>query len=222
MGPREGLNDQSSLKGMQPTITFMRFESLQIRAGISCLMMTTGVAACSPQTAGLDSTQLESSWSSSTISVTSPTVIVPSDPMDAIEVSREQVEKAFGRLVSRRVSCGREPSTCDVSDLALPGSRVHQQLSDLMQERIDEGITASTRGAMTFEIESVDFDESNRAIVTTCLHDDTVLVIDGGVFDDSVYSARSVWTLARSDGEWLWTDERVVEWIMEGDLCADQ
>lgn len=91
-----------------------------------------------------------------------------------------------------------------------------------MEERIDEGIIASNQGRMRFEIESVEFDESNRAMVTTCLHDDTVLVIDGGVFDDSVYSARSVWTLARSDGEWLWTDERVIEWIMESDLCVDQ
>jgi len=183
---------------------------------------TSGTLACSPASAGLDSTQLESSWSSSTIAAPSSTIAGSPDSIDETDVSPEQVEQAFERLVARRVSCGREPSNCDVSDLALPGSRVHQQLSELMQERIEEGITASNQGGMTFDIESVEFDESNRAIVTTCLHDDTVLVIDGGVFDDSVYSARSVWTLARSDGEWLWTDERVIEWIMEGDLCADR
>jgi hypothetical protein len=166
--------------------------------------------------------QLESTWSSSTIGATSPAVVATADTADAAEIPSGEVEQAFERLVARRVSCGRDPSACDVSSLALAGSRVHQQLSDLMQERIDEGITASNRGGMTFEIESVEFDESNRALVTTCLHDDTVLVIDGGVFDDSVYSARSVWTLARSEGEWLWTDERVVEWIMEGDLCGDR
>lgn len=181
-----------------------------------------GVVACSPDSAGLDSTQLESSWSSSTIAASSPTVTGSSDTIDSTMASREQIEEAFDQLVTRRVSCGRQPSTCDVARLALAGSRVHQQLSDLMEERIDEGIIASNQGRMRFEIESVEFDESNRAMVTTCLHDDTVLVIDGGVFDDSVYSARSVWTLARSDGEWLWTDERVIEWIMEGDLCVDQ
>jgi hypothetical protein len=91
-----------------------------------------------------------------------------------------------------------------------------------MRERVDEGITASNRGSMKYEIEAVEFDESNKAMVTTCLHDDTILMVDGAVFDDSIYSARSVWTLARADGDWLWTDERVIEWIMEGDLCVDQ
>jgi hypothetical protein len=200
----------------------MNIRRLRTAATPICVVVALTAAACSPDSAGLDSMQLESNWSSSTIAVSTQTVVGPADTVDVAEVSREEVELAFERLVSRRISCGREPSTCDVSGLALTGSRVHQQLSDLMQERIDEGITASNRGKMTFEIESVEFDESNRAMVTTCLHDDTVLVIDGGVFDDSVYSARSVWTLARSDGEWLWTDERVIEWIMEGDLCVDQ
>jgi hypothetical protein len=206
---------------MNARIRPMNIERL-LTATVPICAVVALVAACSPDAAGLDSTLLEGNWESSTIAVSSPAVVESADTIDVAEVSPEEVEQAFERLVSRRVSCGREPSTCDVSGLALTGSRVHQQLSELMQERIDEGITASNRGKMTFEIESVEFDESNRAMVTTCLHDDTVLVIDGGVFDDSVYSARSVWTLARSDGEWLWTDERVIEWIMEGDLCGDQ
>lgn len=180
------------------------------------------VVACSPDSTGLDSTQLESSWTSSTALAMTGTDIIPPETPDTIVASREHVEEAFDALVTRRVSCGRQPSMCDVAQLALVGSRVHQQLSDLMQERVEEGITASNRGSMRYEIEAVEFDESDRAMVTTCLHDDTVLMVDGAVFDDSVYSARSVWTLARDNGNWLWTDERVIEWIMEGDLCVDQ
>lgn len=89
-----------------------------------------------------------------------------------------------------------------------------------MAARMDAGIVASDRGRMSYEIESVEFDSATQATVATCLHDDTVLLIESGVYDDSVYSARSVWTLVEIEGEWLWSEERVVEWVMEGNLCA--
>lgn len=89
-----------------------------------------------------------------------------------------------------------------------------------MAARMDAGIVASDRGRMSYEVESVEFDSPTQATVATCLHDDTVLLIESGVYDDSVYSARSVWTLVEIEGEWLWSEERVVEWVMEGNLCA--
>lgn len=90
-----------------------------------------------------------------------------------------------------------------------------------MAGRIANGITASDRGRATYRIEAVEFDSVDRAAVTTCLVDDTVLVIDSAIFDDSVYSARSIWTLERMEGDWRWSDERIIEWIMEGSLCDE-
>lgn len=96
------------------------------------------------------------------------------------------------------------------------------RLSDLMAERVESGITASDQGSISVRIDDVTLTHPGRAIVSTCLVDDTVLVLDAAVYDDSVYSARSEWTLVASHGEWLWNDERVVEWAVERDLCVSE
>jgi len=54
---------------------------------------TSGTLACSPASAGLDSTQLESSWSSSTIAAPSSTIAGSPDSIDETDVSPEQVER---------------------------------------------------------------------------------------------------------------------------------
>lgn len=181
------------------------------------------LGACSSDETGLDSTGLESEWNTSTTMQWSQ-VVVPDEsesnsPQDQIATA-ESVAQAFEELVAIRVECGRDPASCDVSRLAVDGSTMNEQLTELMARRVAGGITASDRGSATYRIESVEIAPDGSAEVTTCLHDDTVLVVESGVFDDSVYSARSVWTLVAIDGVWRWKDERILEWIVEGDLCA--
>lgn len=144
-----------------------------------------------------------------------------SESPESNDVSPDVVKRAFEDLVERRVQCGRDPGACDVSELAVTGSIFERQLSALMAKRVSEGISASDRGRATYRIEAIDIESSERARVTTCLQDDTVLVVESAVYDDSVYSARSVWTLEEVGGRWLWSDEKVLEWIMEGDLCTE-
>lgn len=187
---------------------------------IGCVASMTSLVACSPETAGLDADRLVSSVSSPTS--TAWVAVGASQDLDTSKTPEDEIARAFDDLVTRRVECGREPSMCDVSTLAIEGSRVYQQLNELMNERMKAGIVASTTGRMNFEIESIDLEGTTRAHVTTCSYDDTVLTIESAVYDDSVYSARSVWTLVESEGTWLWSDEQVLEWIMEGNLCEQQ
>jgi hypothetical protein len=91
-----------------------------------------------------------------------------------------------------------------------------------MQDRIDNGITASDRGSLRVQIDALVVTDPGRATVATCLVDDTVLVIESAVYDDSLYSARSEWTLVETGEEWLWSDEDVLEWAVEKDLCVDE
>lgn len=144
------------------------------------------------------------------------------EPPGGEESSEQIVTRAFAALMDRRIRCGRSPQTCEIERLAAVASPVFDQLTKLMASRISAGITASTRGRLQYRIESVAVPSLGRAVVTTCLHDDTVLVTDSAIFDDSVYSARSEWTLIESKGEWLWSDERVLEWVVEGNLCIDE
>ena len=129
---------------------------------------------------------------------------------------------AFDDIMAARVQCGRRPDECDVSELAASGSAVHAKLSELMADRIAAGITASEDGAVRYRIDSVSIVAPDEALVETCLYDDTVLAIEGAVYDDSVYSSLSEWTLFSEQGQWRWSDERVEEWSTEEDLCLGE
>lgn len=189
------------------------------------VLLVAGVAvgACSSDSIGLDSTRLQSEWNTTTTEGSRAMSSGESAPDSTIDgaATRDAVTRAFEDLVARRVECGRDPVSCDVSRLTVAGSRMERQLTELMASRVAGGITASDRGSATHRIESVEIGSDGSAQVTSCLHDDTVLVVESGVFDDSVYSARSVWTLVEVDGQWKWKDERIVEWIVEGDLCTE-
>lgn len=186
---------------------------------IANVVVAGSVMGCASDSSGLDSTQLEShlvSPSSSTwTDVSTP------DSTEPAVMATDIVQKAFEELVARRMQCGRDPSTCDVLRLAIPGSQVERRLGELMSMRVADGIVASGRGSAVHRVESVEFEAPDRAVVTSCLYDDTVLVIDDAIYDDSVYSARSEWTLVERSGEWLWSDERVLEWALEDDLCDE-
>lgn len=187
-------------------------------AGTARLIALVGCSSCAAGPTGLGPEQLDSRWTS--VPSTSWTS-VSSDVVESGQSTRDEVAQAFEELVSRRVECGRAPQTCDVSRLATEGSTIANDLRKLMSQRIAGGITASEDGSVHYRIESVDLDGVGTARVTTCLRDDTVLVSDGAVYDDSVYSARSEWSLVEQEGEWLWSNEKILEWAVDEDLCAD-
>lgn len=175
------------------------------------------LASCSADVAGLDPSQLESRLSpppsTEWMGVSTSSVTGIEDP------ARQEVIEAFDELMVRRVQCGRDPARCDVSTLAVAASPIAVQLEKAMSSRAADGITASDRGRIEYRVEDVEFADPDRALLTVCVHDDTVLVSESSVFDDSVYSARSEWTLVHDGGSWLWSNERVIEWITEGNLC---
>lgn len=130
------------------------------------------------------------------------------------------VATAFDELMMRRIECGRRPRTCDVGSLAVPGTALHRRLTELMDGRRVAGITASSRGAVRYRLDEVRIIAPDRALVTTCLTDDTVLVSGGAIFDDGIYSAITTWTMQHVDERWLWAEDHLSTWRRGEDLCG--
>lgn len=133
--------------------------------------------------------------------------------------SSDDVVSAFDRLMKVRLACGRRPRTCPVDDLAVVGSNMHTELTDLMTVRSEAGIVASSRGSSNYRIDGVRVD-GDTATITTCLTDDIVLVMDGAVFDDSTLSAITEWTMSLTETGWKWSAWRAITTTHEEDLCG--
>lgn len=172
-----------------------------------------GTAACGSPVE--PSTSIATSGPTSTAGSSSPRPITSSTSS-----SEGAVAASFDALMMRRVECGRRPRTCEVETLAVVGSPLHGRLAELMAQRRSAEIVASRRGSLRYRIDGVDLQSPDRAAVTTCLTDDTVLMSGGAIFDDSLFSARSIWTMERVDDVWLWVDDELVEWRNGEDLCA--
>lgn len=141
----------------------------------------------------------------------------------------DEIRRAFTDLIDGRRNCGRRPTTCDESSLAVDGSDVHRHLVDLMLDRRTHDIVASGRGELRLRIDAVEVLGPDRARVLTCIADDTVLVqnvlVEGAtpvpaVVDDSLFSSITWWTIERHDGRWLWAREEALQWTIGADLCA--
>lgn len=81
------------------------------------------------------------------------------------------------------------------------------------------GITASSRGSSRYRIDDVRI-EGDTATIDICLTDDTVMVMDGSVFDESILSATMQWTMSLTETGWKWSAWRFVSVTREEDLCA--
>jgi hypothetical protein len=203
----------------------MKIRCRGVMYGVVCGGVLAGVVGCGTSQTGSNSTELQVQWTSPPTSAWTPVASLPSSELPAEDVESEphdRIAQAFEQLVERRVQCGRAPQECDVARLAVTGSTIFNRLTELMQDRIDNGITASDRGSLRVQIDALVVTDPGRATVATCLVDDTVLVIESAVYDDSLYSARSEWTLVETGEEWLWSDEDVLEWAVEKDLCVDE
>ena len=141
------------------------------------------------------------------------------------ERSDSDVATAFERLMLRRIECGRRPHECVVDELAVPGSPVHDALTEVMADRVRYGIVASDRGAHRFRIDEivpVGFDE---ATVRVCHSDDVVLTMavgpgrPGAIFDEAWSSHWALWTMKSIDGSWRWVEENVERRVYEEELC---
>jgi hypothetical protein len=137
----------------------------------------------------------------------------------------DEVRAAFEWLVLGRVHCGRRPRDCIVDALAVPGSSVHTALVETFADRVRHGIVASDQGSHRHRIADVVMLGDDRAEVRSCHTDDVVLMIGGSngrpaaIYDESLVSHWSTWTLQRTDERWRWTDEVIDARIYGEDRC---
>jgi len=134
--------------------------------------------------------------------------------------TEEELMTAFNFAIHQRIDCGRDPYHCDVQSFAEVGSPLFVEISELMKIRRDANIVASGIGSLRYRIEAVDFSTADTAIVTTCITDDTVLVDREIIFDDSLFSVQTKWTMVRSGQTWLWESAQAMHWDVEEDLCG--
>ena len=144
----------------------------------------------------------------------------------AEERSDSDVASAFEWLMLGRIECGRRPHECDVDRLAVPGSPVHDALTEVMADRIRYGIVASDRGAHRFRIDEIVPVALDEVSLRVCHSDDVVLTMavapgrPGAIFDEAWSSHWSIWTMKSIDGGWRWTEENVERRVYEEELCG--
>ena len=155
-----------------------------------------------------------------------PSVESALGPESSGSTTEEEIRAAFDWLVLARIHCGRRPRECVVDDLAVPGSTVHTDLTRVFDERVRHGIFASDRGSHRHRISDVVMIADDRAEVRSCHIDDVVLMIGGtdarpsAIYDESLVSHWSTWTLEKVGDTWRWSEE-IVDGRSHGeDRCA--
>ena len=133
--------------------------------------------------------------------------------------TEEELIMAFNFAIHQRIDCGRDLYHCDVQSFTDVDSPLFVEISELMKIRRNANIVASNNGSLRYRIEAVEFRTTDIAIVTTCITDDTVLVDGEIIFDDSLFSVQTKWTMVRSGQTWLWESSQALHWDVEEDLC---
>ena len=137
----------------------------------------------------------------------------------SVIATEEELITAFNFAIDQRIACGRDPYHCDVQSFTDVGSPLFVEISELMKIRRNANIVASNNGSLRYRIEAVEFRTRDIATVTTCITDDTVLVDGEIIFDDSLFSVQTKWTMVRSGQTWLWESAQALHWDVEEDLC---
>jgi len=137
----------------------------------------------------------------------------------SVVATEEELMTAFNFAIHQRIDCGRDPYDCDVQSFTEVGSPLFVEISELMEIRRNANIVASKSGSLRYRIEAVELRNTDRATVTTCITDDTVLVDGEIIFDDSLFSVQTKWTMVRSGQTWLWESAQALHWDVEEDLC---
>ena len=188
--------------------------------------LLTMLSACGATTAGEPSGALARSAPLSLMVVETSIPVETSVSSSVVgSSSAPEVVEAFERLMSGRIECGRRPHQCVIDDLAVPGSPVHESLTDVMADRVRYGIVASGRGSHRFWVEDVMTVAADEVKIRVCHSDDVVLTMavgpgrPGAIYDEAWSSHRSTWTLKAVDGVWRWTEELVERRVYEEELC---
>lgn len=137
----------------------------------------------------------------------------------SVIATEEELITAFNFAMHQRINCGRDPYHCDVQSFADVGSPLFVEISELMEIRRNANIVASKSGSLRYRIEAVELRTTDIATVTTCITDDTVLVDGEIIFDDSLFSVQTKWTMVRSGQTWLWESAQALHWDVEEDIC---
>lgn len=211
------------------------------RTAVLILAVALAAGACS----GDDGATLDLGEATTTVAVPEPTV--PSTPAPTTtaaptttstvaqstttttepepELSLEdQIRADFARMIDLRLACGREPETCPIGEITFPGSEAERYLTELMATRVEHSLQSREgHGEFRYVVEDLELD-ADLSHVTTCQIDSIVLYDTSQgrdiIFDESVVSARTRWTLALDSGKWKWKSSRALAEVLGDSLCG--
>ena len=188
----------------------------------SALNLATSQASTSAPTTTTATAATTTDAPESTTTTTGPTASTP------LPSEEEQVKADFLAAMAVRRQCGLDPAKCDYAALAIPASLMDKQTREQMSSRIENNLRATAgQGDLRLRVESVRvFDQ--QASVVACGFDDIVIFDVGDprdpnddvVFNDSVGSARTTWTMERANNRWLIRDGVPSQELAGGDLCG--
>lgn len=199
-----------------------------VMRGVSSVMIVMASAtACAPNDRSVTTGTLAAApegavWREASV----PSAETGVGPESSGSPTDEEIRAAFDWLMLARTHCGRRPRECVVDDLAVPGSAVHVALTRVFDDRVRHGIVASDQGSHRHRIGDVVIIADDRAEVRVCHTDDVVLMIGGtdarpsAIYDESLVSHWSTWTLEKVGDTWRWSEEIVDGRIHGEDRCA--
>jgi len=187
--------------------------------------MVVIVSGCANQ---LDELPLESANAASSGAKANPLPIPRQTPAGEISIS-DQIAIEFGQLIDIRLACGRQPTTCPITQLTAPDSRYRNYLDNLMKMRAEANLaTRADAGTFRFRIDRIEVTGQSSAVVHTCIFD-SLVVFDSGqsdstrddiVFDDDVISGHTEWRMVIDDDAWKWSDATGSDTTYGEDICG--
>jgi hypothetical protein len=126
-------------------------------------------------------------------------------------------------------SCTANPTSCNLSTLAVPGSTAYTNTGAFIEKLARNGLRGkpSPRDYMTFESVALSPD-GTTATVQTCIFDAGVIYDPRGngdpsddvIVDDAIGSTQTLWTLSMYQGHWLPARGHVITNKMGVDSCG--
>lgn len=195
-----------------------------------CLVMVVIVSGCADQLVELplESANATSGAIPNLHGETANPSSTPRSPAGEVSMS-DQIAIEFGQLIDIRLACGRQPSTCPITQLTAPDSRYRNYLENLMKMRTSANLaTRADAGTFRFRIDRIEVIGSVSAIVHTCIFD-SLVVFDSGqsdstrddiVFDDDVISGHTEWHMVFDEDAWKWSDATGSDATYGEDICG--
>jgi hypothetical protein len=155
---------------------------------------------------------------------TLPPTTMPA-PTTTVEDVKAKVIADFNSTVRAYETCLSEPSDCDVSTIASPGSQSEANLTSWFSSLASGGVRGRPNPHIDSRVvESVEIaSDGHTASLTSCMVDGAILyrpsAAGDAVVDDRVISTRTIWSMTLIGSTWKRSSAKVLIEKPGSELC---